>query len=362
MEQRKLTRTKQIILWVSAVFLALLVVGIVVIRLIFPQHEPLPTTGEYGVASVLYSYTDENRVERYSTAGTFRNVNVEFWYPENADGVFPLVIFSHGALGIRSSNLSLYRELASHGYVVGAVDHPYQAFWTRDVERKLTLINLGYLSDLQREDAKTDKAQSFAYYQDWMSTRMDDINLVLDTVLENAKNGKSGVYSLVDTDHIGMMGHSLGGSAALGIGRQRDDINAVIALESPFLFDIVGVEENAFVFISDAYPTPVLNIYSDDSWPYLSEWAQYAGNDALLADTDGNVFNVHLSGVGHLALTDLALSSPFLVRLLDRTPTTRDSVEVLSTINQLSLDFFNDYLLNEGVFTIDQTGVNSEKP
>jgi fermentation-respiration switch protein FrsA (DUF1100 family) len=162
MKQRNVNRTKRIVLWVIAVILALIVVGFVVIRLIFPQQDPLSTTGEYAVDSVFYSYTDENRVEHYSAAVRYRKVNVEFWYPENADGVFPLVIFSHGALGIRSSNLSLYRELASHGYVVGALDHPYQVFWTRDTEGRLTLLSLDYLADLQREDAKTDKAQSFA--------------------------------------------------------------------------------------------------------------------------------------------------------------------------------------------------------
>lgn len=36
-----------------------------------------------------------------------------------ATGVCPLVIFSYGGLGIKSSNVSLYNELASHGSVVG---------------------------------------------------------------------------------------------------------------------------------------------------------------------------------------------------------------------------------------------------
>jgi dienelactone hydrolase len=348
MEQRKVNRTKRIVLWVFAIFLALIVVGFVAIRLIFPQQDTLPTTGEYSVDSVFYSYTDENRVEHYSTTGRYRKVNVEFWYPENADGVFPLVIFSHGALGVRSSNLSLYHELASHGYVIGALDHPYQAFWTRDESGRLTLLSLDYLTDLQREDAKTDKVQSLAYYQDWMSTRMGDINLVLDTVVENAKDGKNGVYGLVDTEKIGMMGHSLGGSAALGISRQRVEIKAVIALEAPFLYDIVGVEDGEFVFVDADYPTPVLNVYSDDSWDDLADWAQYARNDALLSDTDATAFNVHISGVGHLALTDLVLSRPLLVRLLDRSPMTRDNDEALHIINRISLEFFNYFLKGSG--------------
>ena len=351
MEQKNVNRTKRIVLGIIAVFLSVLVIGFVAIRLIFPQHDPLPTTGEFGVESVLYSYVDENRTERYSTTDKNRKVNVEFWYPENADSVYPLVIFSHGALGIRSSNLLLYRELASHGYVVGAVDHPYQAFWTRDVDGQLTLINLGYLSDLQREDAKTDTAQSFSYYQDWMEIRMGDINFILETVFQNAENDHFGVFSLVDTGKIGVMGHSLGGSAALGIGRQRDDVKAVIALEAPFLYDIEGVENGAFLFINEVYPTPVLNIYSDDSWENLSEWGQYARNYALLSDTEATAFNMHINGVGHLALTDLALSSPFLVGMLDRSPMARDSVEVLNIINRLSLDFFDQFLKGEGEFS-----------
>ena len=343
--------SKRSVFWIMAALLSVFVVAVVGICLIFPQDEPLATTGEYAVASILYTYLDESRIESYTSTGTARKVNVEYWYPENVDGVFPLVIFSHGALGIRSSNVSMYRELASHGYVVGALDHPYQAFWARDDKGKLTFINLGYLLDLQREDATADKHQSFEFYQQWMKIRMGDMNLVLDTIFETVNNDEVGVYSLMDTTNIGVMGHSLGGAAALGIGRQRDDVRAVVALEAPFMYDIVGVENDEFVFIDAVYPTPVLNIYSDDSWENLSEWSQYARNSALLSDSGATAYNVHISGAGHLALTDLALSSPILVRLLDRTPTTRDSTEVLRLINGMSLKFFDHFLKNQGEFT-----------
>lgn len=87
----------------------------------------------------------------------------------------------------------------------------------------------------------------------------------------------------VAVERMAGMGHSLGGSAALTMPRQRNDIAAVIALESPFLYDIVGVENNEFVWLDEAYPVPVLNIYSDASWNHLSEWTQYARNDELLS-------------------------------------------------------------------------------
>jgi hypothetical protein len=91
--------------------------------LIFPQYQPIETTGEYQVATVTYTYTDTNRVETYTTTGENRMLNVEFWYPQDANGTYPLIVFSHGTTGTRTSNTSLYNELASHGYVVASSVH-----------------------------------------------------------------------------------------------------------------------------------------------------------------------------------------------------------------------------------------------
>lgn len=142
--------------------------------------------------------------------------------------------------------------------------------------------NLGSLGRLEmiREDARRDKEQSFRYYQKWLETRTADINFVIDTILANSADHMDGVYALADGARIGVMAHSLGGSAALAIPCQRDDIKAVIGIESPFLLDFVGVENGKFVWTDAIYPVPVLNIYSDASWTHLSEWSQYAKNEA----------------------------------------------------------------------------------
>ncbi len=314
--------------------------------LVFPPYQLPGVTGPYTVAEVQYTYMDNSRIEIYADTGEMRKINVTFWAPENAEGAFPLVIFSHGSFGTKTSNTFLYHELASHGYVVASLDHPYHSFSTKDADEQITFVSLDYLRELQQEDAKTDKQQSHACYQKWMGIRMGDINFLLNTILAEAAAGAPGVYSLVDSEKIGVMGHSLGGSAALGIGRQRDDIDAVIALEAPFLFDIEGVENGEFVFNHDVYPVPVLNIYSDSSWEHLSEWAQYAENHALLSDTPATASNLHISGMGHLALTDLSLASPLLVRMFDSVKPTRDSVEGLKIINEASLEFFDLYLKN----------------
>jgi hypothetical protein len=45
-----------------------------------------------------------------------------------ADGRFPLVVFSHGNLGIRIQSLYFYGHLASHGYVDATPDHHGNSF------------------------------------------------------------------------------------------------------------------------------------------------------------------------------------------------------------------------------------------
>jgi dienelactone hydrolase len=339
----------------KALCMVLLVFIALIPAFIFPEYELIETTGKFKVATALYTYTDKGRVETYADTGENRKLNVQFWYPEEAEDTYPLIVFSHGSFGIRTSNESLYNELASHGYVVASIDHTYQALFTTAVDGKKTWIHRGYMQEVKEEDAHSNKQQSYEYYQKWMGIRMGDINFVIDHILSEVRSrNRDKVYRLVDKEKIGVMGHSLGGSAALGIGRSRKDVSAVIALEAPFMDDIKGVVGNEFIFTDETYPVPVLNVYSDASWKHLSEWPQYARNYELLSDTASTVYNAYIQGVGHLTLTDLALTSPLLTRFLNQKKSETDTEYCLRTINKLTLEFFNCYLKGEG----KDTGLN----
>jgi dienelactone hydrolase len=336
-----------------AIGMTVLIFALTLPAIIFPQNKAVvAATGEYQVLTQTYTYTDKNRVESYTDTGKNRKLNVQLWYPDNLDETVPLIVFSHGGLGVKSSNESLYNELASHGYIVCSIDHTYQSFYSTDEDGDTTWIDLGYMQDLFAEDPQSDIQQSYEYYQKWMKIRTDDINFVIDYIITEVENNNADMaYKLVDIAKIGVMGHSLGGSAALGIGRIRADVNAVIALESPFMYDIEGIEDEQFVFTDKIYPVPVLNVYSDSSWSILGERPQYAANYRMLFDTDATAFNVYISGVGHLALTDFALTSPFLTRILDGKKPTTETVYYLKTINKICLEFFNSYLKGDGEFT-----------
>lgn len=336
----------------KALGMTLLIFLVTLPAILFPQHEAIEPTGEYQVATANYSYTDAKRIETYTDVGECRKLNVRMWFPKDGKGRFPLIMFSHGAFGVKTSNISLYNELASHGYVVCSIDHTYQCLYTRGEDRRTILMDMTYMKEMSDENAYIDKQRSYDLYQKWMKIRTDDMNFVLDHILQEVTGlDADTVYTHIDPTKIGVMGHSLGGSASLGIGRMRPDVSAVIALESPFMCDITGVKDGEFVFTDTIYPVPLLTVYSDQGWGLLPNAPQYAANYALLSTTNPTVSNIHISGVGHLSLTDLALESPLLTRMLNGKRSTTDSVYCLKTINKICLDFFDRYLKGKHDFT-----------
>ena len=121
----------------------LLIFGALTPALIFPEHKPIPTTGPYPVVSMRATYDDPQRIEQFTDSGENRQVNVIFWIPQQVDEdeTYPLVLFSHGGLGSETSNESLYRELASHGYVVCSIGHPFHALWTESDDGQIVFVD-----------------------------------------------------------------------------------------------------------------------------------------------------------------------------------------------------------------------------
>lgn len=306
--------------------------------LVFPAYTPITPTGHQVVATDTQTVVDASRTDLFSKHGSHRTLTFGAWYPDVSGADFPLIVFSHGSMGIRDSNFSLFEELASHGYVVVSIDHTWHALYTRDTTGHQIWIDGGYVGELRRENAKEDPAQSLEYYRRWMGIRVADIEFVLDHLL----SGSDLVSRMIDPERIGLIGHSLGGSAVLGVGRLRDDIGAVVALEAPYMTEILAVEDGRFVWNADPYPVPVLNVYTDSAWGHLSEWPQYERNRELLDDPLADT--LHIEGVGHLHLTDLSLSSPFLTRLLNGHPSTGDPREALELLNRRVLEFFDEHL------------------
>lgn len=330
-------------IWMKMVLFTFVMIPVI----LFPEYKPLQTTGGYQVKTSTIIIEDDSRFEAFTSENDHRQVGVHMWYPDTSyeDEVFPLIIYSHGGISLNTSNESLFLELASHGYIVFSIDHMYHSIVAQNNEGKNVWIDSGYMQELNRENAKEFPEESFVLYQKWMEQRMGDIHFLIDyTKMNEQSNEGEAILKHIDKENIGVIGHSLGGSAALCIGRERSDVKVVIALESPYMCDIIGVEDGMFLFEDNPYPLPVLHIYSDSTWADLSILPQYKQNELMLSSNDSIVKNIHIAGTGHFSLTDLSQTSPIITRLLNGFHSIKDSKEVLYIINKESLDFLDEYL------------------
>ncbi|MEK4509738.1 acetylhydrolase [Paenibacillus anaericanus] len=353
---------------VGIIFKALAMLLILIIAmapaLMFPQYEPPQMTGSYEVATAVYTYTDDSRIETFNNSGQNRKVTAQFWYPADKDGTYPLVVFSHGAFGIKDSNTSTYMELASHGYVVASLDHPHHSMYTVDTEGKFTMVDTSFIQEvIDVNKGIYDEETVFELTHKWLEVRTQDMNFVLDTIIENTKNTDSDeVYQLIDTNKIGLMGHSLGGAASAQVGRDRDDVRAVINLDGDLLGENVDFRGGKYVINDKIYPLPILNIYTDDMMKLFAAAhdAGYIDANTLILDTAPKAFMVNIKGTNHMSLTDLPLFSPMLVSMISNSVSMGGGVEadkyyIIETMNTLVLEFFDCYLKGEGDFDSEGT-------
>ncbi|XVV08848.1 alpha/beta hydrolase family protein [Actinoplanes sp. CA-131856] len=123
-----------------------------------------------------------------------------------AAGRFPVVLFSPGLGGVRTQNTAWAEDLASRGYVVAGVDHPYDAAAVvlddgRTVRTRVT--------------ADGDRAA-------WIATRAADLGFVLT---------QAGRLGYTDITRAAATGHSIGGAAAMRAAERDPRFTAVINLD-----------------------------------------------------------------------------------------------------------------------------------
>lgn len=343
----------------------LLICVILIPEWILPQHALPRVKGTHAVATANYSYVDQSRVDPFSKTGEHRKVNLGCWYPQGAVGTYPLVMFSHGAFGTLTSNTSTFMELASNGYVVCSVDHPYHALVSRDTDGHLTLVDQSFFQEVMDvNNGRYDQAAVFKIEQKWLQLRTADINFVLNAILAQPQaSGSDPVFHLIDREKIGLMGHSLGGAASAQVARERTDIRAVVDLDADLLGEYLDYINDKYVMNDTVYPVPLLIIWADDMVRLID--AIPDANSVVAAKrvtaTAPHAYEVHIVGTDHQSLTDLPINSPFLVSLITTWVSKAgggepaDKYYVIETLNDLVVKFFNAYLKGGGNFTTGGT-------
>jgi len=133
---------------------------------------------------------------------------------EIAAGRFPVVLFSHGFGGHRRQSTFLCTHLASHGYIVVAMDHTGNT--VIDMAQMTLQVMMG--QPMPDTEALLDEA---------IAARPADVSFVLDRLLA----GDLGIDpSQVDNERIGMAGHSFGGWTTLKLAASDSRIRAALPL------------------------------------------------------------------------------------------------------------------------------------
>ena len=121
---------------------------------------------------------------------------VDIWCPDEL-GVWPLILFSHHSRGNRRSATYLTTHLASHGYLVAALDH-----------------------------SEVVAPEIAGNVQGFIANRVPDARFLLDYVFASAIP----CTARPDPDRIAIVGHSAGGWTALALPETDTRIRAVVAL------------------------------------------------------------------------------------------------------------------------------------
>ena len=136
---------------------------------------------------------------------------------------FPIVLFSPGSGGVRTQNTAWAEQLASHGYVVAALDHPYDSAAVVLADGR-TITTATVSTGDRDEDDRLGAG--------WTAIRAADLGFAL-TRLEGLDRGDGAdtLAGRLDTGRVAATGHSMGGAAALQAARRDHRFAAVIDLD-----------------------------------------------------------------------------------------------------------------------------------
>ncbi|MFI6155120.1 alpha/beta hydrolase family protein [Kitasatospora sp. NPDC051170] len=210
-------------------------------------------------------------------------------------GSFPVVLFSPGSGGVRTQNTAWAEELASHGYVVAALDHPYDSAAVELEDGRVVRSATASSGDAARDEELA---------AGWTAVRAADLGFVL-TRLEELGRGGSGdaLAGRLDTGRAAVAGHSMGGAAALQAARQDGRFAAVV--------DLDGFPHGP---LSPALHRPVLALTQEVTAATDPRYGPRL--EAALAANTGTGYRLALAGAAHLTFMDGPLYLPPVPQLV----------------------------------------------
>ncbi|HLL69193.1 MAG TPA: acetylhydrolase [Micromonosporaceae bacterium] len=266
-----------------------------------------PPTGPHRVGTVSLHLVDRSRPDPVAGPGHHRELMASVWYPATRDaqrypvapwlpaapmrallesanfgadvaaapltaghegapvlptaGGRPVVVFSHGAGGHRSETTIVVQELASHGYVVVTVDHPYDSYG-------------------EFPDGRPTVRANDVSVTPWDHAR--DIQFVLDRI-EDLAAGRNpdaerrplpaGLSAALDPCRIGVYGFSKGATATALVMNADPRVRAGLSLDGPMMSQPPVAElDRPFMLMTAVFTPGAEESGVAEFWPLLRGW------------------------------------------------------------------------------------------
>jgi dienelactone hydrolase len=275
----------------------------------------------------------------------------------DAQPTYPVVLFSHGAGTTMEVGTSQSEDLASHGYIVVSIDHPYVSAATVFPDR--VVLAHEATTNFDTPEPAEPITQIMA----------DDDAFVIDQLGEMNQGRLDPAFSgKLDLDHIGVMGHSVGGAVAYTMALNDSRVKAAIDLDGVVYSDPQDARRMApfLMLANDRYHVQAIRNRKNlmptfDSTPEGQQAVQDLYGSALtyqaayakaqqhliglaeVLQASGNLYTIE--GSDHMKFTDIGLfiGSAWLREALQIGGDT-DPARCLEITQSLTVAFFDQHL------------------
>ncbi len=234
---------------------------------LLPMFELPAPTGSFAIGTQIISLIDMSRKEDADPSGAHaRELVIQIWYPAlpsnaerapyrrrsettlgssyqsvdwthartdapvaAADGGFPVLIYNPGWNGRRTQDTFLTEELASHGYVVVAIDHPYNSGPVALADGRV----IRPVPTPELVDDVTSMEGVYAIINKEVEKETDDTLFVLKEIRAMNADAQSPFAGHLDLSRVAALGYSLGGAVAAEAAYRDGTIKAVLDLDTP---------------------------------------------------------------------------------------------------------------------------------
>lgn len=307
----------------------------------YPAMDSSKALSKYATSTLAHDDVLADRISAF--LGSSSNASMQNKTSHARDNIIPLpgkkptLLYSHGLGTTRVMGTALIEQLVSVGYIVISIDHTYEA---AAVEFPAGMI----LGDTIPFNQTTQ-----TYDQTYMQKAIDQRVLDVKSVLNNLET-LSIVGDYIDTDKIGMLGHSYGGYTAAEAMYEDSRIKAGVNLDgsvgwyndSPV--ELNGLDRPYMLLSGPLSDNGVINSGAEHpSWISFNE------------QTTGWFKTFYIDNIAHYGFTDAGFLLINSTQRINQCGSLAPA-DALKIIAAYATSFFNRFLLDSNDGLLDDPG------